>query len=205
VRIMREAVRKLSIIVLPSFIFLLGHSSQFILLLFTSNYEDSVGVFRIYLWLIPLHMMVLSPIPHVFGKPKLNFYIVLSMTVVVIVMGYGLLKAIGFYGPAIATVVTQYLQTAVYFIIVVKLTKSSFVKLVPVKHMVLVCLAALAGLLVSGFADHLTQSGLLNFVLAGVVFSITFFIAAALLRIFTPSDIRLIQRWVAKVLPIKAK
>ncbi len=202
-RILREAVRKLSIIVLPSFIFLLGHSSEFIRLLFTSSYDESVYVFRIYLWLLPLHMLALSPIPHVFGKPKLNFYIVLAMTAVLVVLGYVLLKTIGFYGPALAFAISQYLQSAVYFVVVIKLTKSSFLKLMPVRHILLVIVAGLLGAFVSRLADHLTASLLLNFVLAGVLFSITFFAAAAPLGIFSKNDILLIKRWVAKVIPVK--
>jgi O-antigen/teichoic acid export membrane protein len=203
-RILREAVRKLSIIVLPSFIFLLGYSSEFIRLLFTSSYDESVYVFRIYLWLIPLHMFALSPIPHVFGKPKLNFYIVLAMTVVLVVLGYVLLKTIGFYGPALAFAITQYIQSIVYFVVVIKLTKSSLVRLLPIRHILLVIFAALVSALVSRVAVHLTASPLMNFILAGVIFSVTFFLVAAPLGIFSKNDIRLIKRWIAKVIPIKA-
>lgn len=203
VRILREAARKLSIIVLPSFIFLLGHSSQFILLLFTSKYEESVHVFRIYLWLIPLHMLVLSTVPHVFGKPTLNFYITLAMTALLLVLSYVLLKTIGFYGPAIAIVASQYVQAAVYFFVVIKLTKSSIAQLLPTRHILLVSLAAVLGALVSSLVNHLTHSALTNLVLEGVVFSFVFFLAAVPLGVFSLDDIRLIKRWVAKLIPIK--
>lgn len=203
VRVLREAARKLSIIVLPSFIFLLGHSSQFILLLFTSKYEESVHVFRIYLWLIPLHMLVLSAVPHVFGKPRLNFYISLTMTALLLVLSYVLLKTIGFYGPAIAIVASQYVQAAVYFFVVIKLTASSIAQLLPVRHILLVCLASVLGALLSSLVDHLTHSALANLVLAGLVFSLTFFLTAAPLGVFSPDDIRLIKRWMVKLNPIK--
>lgn len=200
-RILCEAARKLSIIVLPSFIFLLVHSSQFILLLFTSKYEESIHVFRIYIWLIPLHMLVLSTVPHVFGKPKLNFYITLTMTALLLVLSYVLLKTIGFYGPAIAIVASQYAQAVVYFFVVIKLTKSSIAQLLPIRHILLVCLAAILGALMSSLVDHLTHSPLANLVLAGVVFSFTFFLAAVPLGVFSLDDIRLIKRWVAKLIP----
>ncbi|RTL57976.1 MAG: hypothetical protein EKK46_01360 [Rhodocyclaceae bacterium] len=203
VRIMREAVRKLSIIVLPSFIFLLGHAYQFITLLFTSSYAESVDVFRIYLWLVPLHMFVLSPIPQVFGKPKLNFYIVAAMTVVLLALGYTLLKTIGFYGPALASVTTQYVQSLVYLLVVMKLTRATPWQLLPLWHMARVVAAGLVGLLASGLVDHLTASGLVNLVVAGIVFSLVFFLAAAPLGIFSREDMRLIKRWVQKVLPFK--
>jgi O-antigen/teichoic acid export membrane protein len=203
VRILREAARKLSIIVLPSFIFLLGHSSQFILLLFTSKYDESVHIFRIYLWLIPLHMLVLSSVPHVFGKPKLNFYITLAMTALLLALSYVLLKIIGFYGPAIAIVASQYVQAAVYIFVVIKLTKSSIAQLLPIRHILLVCLAAVLGAVVSSLVNHLTHSALVNLVLAGVLFSFVFFLAALPLGVFLLDDIRLIKRWVVKLIPIK--
>jgi O-antigen/teichoic acid export membrane protein len=202
-RIMREAVRKLSIIVLPSFVFLLGHSHEFITLLFTSNYEESVDVFRIYLWLIPLHMLILSPIPQVFGKPKVNFYIVTAMNVLLLVLSYALLKTIGFYGPAIAVVITQYVQAGVYFMIVQRMTQSTLRRLLPLQHIMKVIIAAGISLLASFLAGHLAAPGLLKLVLAGVLFSLAFFLVAAGLRVFSGEDVRLIKRWVVKFTRIK--
>lgn len=204
-RILREAVRKLSIIVLPSFIFLLTHSSQFILLLFTSNYEESVHIFRIYLWHMPLHMLVLSLIPHVFGKPKLNLYISLATTLLLLILSYVLLKTIGFYGPAIAVIVSVYVQTILYFIIARRLTKASFFQLVPVRHIALVCGVAIISAFVSNQVDHFTRSGLLNLVFAGLAFSATFLIIATFSGILSAEDRRLIKRWAAKLNLFKRK
>ncbi|MEC5161198.1 MULTISPECIES: lipopolysaccharide biosynthesis protein [unclassified Janthinobacterium] len=202
VRILREATRKLSIIVLPSFVFLFCHSAQFIQVLFTSSYEDSVHVFRLYLWLMPLHMLVLSTVPHVFGMPKLNLYIALATMTLLLVLGYALLKTVGFYGPAIAMLLAEYVQTALYLLVVTRLTKASLARLLPLRHIALVGLAALLAALVSTRAGHLTPSALLNLVLAGAVFSVTFFLAAIPLGVFSRDDVRLIRRWAAKVLPI---
>lgn len=203
VRILREAARKLSIIVLPSFIFLLGHSAQFILLLFTSAYAESTEVFRIYLWLIPLHMLVLSTVPHVFGKPRLNFYITLAATALLLMLSYGLLKSIGFYGPAIALVASQYIQAIAYLVIVKKLTRSTYRQLLPIRHIVLVCLAALLGAFASTLVDHLTRWPLANLVLAGVVFSVVFFLAAIPMGVFSRADMHLMKRWAVKLIPFK--
>ena len=202
VRILRAAVRKLSIIVLPSFVFLLGHSQQFITLLFTSNYAESVTVFQIYLWLVPLHMLVLSPVPQVFGKPKLNFYIVFAMSAVVLLLGYVLLKTIGFYGPAIAVVVTQYIQVIAYFAVVLRLTKSTLRRLMPFRHIAKVILAAGVSLLASMAVDHATSSALANFVFAGVVFSLCFVLLATITKIFSDSDTKFVKRWLSAFLRI---
>ncbi|HJW56713.1 MAG TPA: oligosaccharide flippase family protein [Burkholderiaceae bacterium] len=202
-RIMREAVRKLSMIVIPSFVFLLGHSHEFITLLFTSHYEESVHVFRIYLWLIPLHMLVLSPIPQAFGKPKFNLYIVVTMNVLLLVLGYILLKFVGFYGPALAAVITQYIQSAVFFFIVRRLTKASLHQLLSIQHMLRVTAAALISLAASYFIGQFMSAGLIHLAFSGVAFSIVFFMVAALLRVFSDDDINLLRRWAGKLIPFK--
>ena len=201
VRIIREAVRKLSIIVLPSFIFLLGHSHQFITLMFTKLYAESVPVFQIYLWLVPLHMFMLSPIPQIFGKTRVNLYIVLGMTTVLLFLSYALLKWIGFYGPAIAMVAAQYFGVAVYFAVVLRLTHTTLLRLLPVSSQLRVVAASLGALLAARIASDLTASGFLNFIMACGVFSALFLMLAALIGVFTPDDRRLIRRWMSKVLP----
>lgn len=202
VRILREATRKLSIIILPSFVFLLVHSGQFILVLFTANYQASVHVFRIYLCLMPLHMMMLSTVPQVFGRPTLNLTISMACTALLLVLGYGLLKRIGFYGPAIAMLTVEYVQSAAYLLLVTRLTKSTLAQLLPFRHIALVSLAALLAAFVSSQFEHVLASALLTLLLAGVVFCITFFLVAAPLGVFSHQDLCLIRRWLAKVLPI---
>lgn len=202
-RIIREASRKLSIIVLPSFVFLFGYSYEFITVLFTSRYEESVSVFRIFLWMMPLNMLVLSSIPHAFGKPKFNLYIVAATTGLLVALGYTLLKTIGFYGPAIAAVTTQYVQVSAYLLVVRKLTKSSIRQLLPLAHILRVLLAAAAALLVSRQVDHLTAWGLTNLAICGLTFSVTFFAAAAPIGVFSRQDIQLIKRWMGKILRIQ--
>lgn len=201
VRIVREAVRKLSIIVLPSFIFLFGHSHQFITLMFTQLYVESVPVFQIYLWLVPLHMFMLSPIPQIFGNTRLNLYIVLAMTAVLLFLSYALLKWVGFYGPALAVVASQYFGVAVYFFFVLRLTRTTLLRLLPLPGMLRVVAASLGALAVARITADLTASALLNFILAGAAFSAVFFLLGALIGVFTPDDRRLIRRWISKMLP----
>jgi O-antigen/teichoic acid export membrane protein len=202
-RIIREASRKLSIIVLPSFVFLLGYSYEFITVLFTSRYEESVSVFRIILWMMPLNMLVLSSIPHAFGQPKFNLYIVAATTGLLVTLGFILLKTIGFYGPAIAAVSTQYVQVSAYLLVVRKLTKSSVRQLLPLAHILRVLLAAMVALLVSRQVDHLTSWSLANLAICGLIYSVTFFLAAAPIGIFSQQDIQLIKRWLGKILRIQ--
>lgn len=199
-KILREAMRKLSIIVLPSFVFLLGHSHQFITLLFTSRYEESVVVFRIYLWLIPLHMLVLSLIPQVFGRTKWNLYVMWIQTLVLVGASYALLKLVGFYGPALAGVGTAYLTAIIYFVIAIRLTGCKFLELVPTIHIIRVIIVALFAVFFSRLSLHWLPLNLLGFAGTGIVFSIIFLVAAPLFKIFTNQDISFLKRSLGKAL-----
>ncbi len=203
VRVLRESVRKLSIIVLPSFVFLYGYSEQFITVLFTADYAESVHVFRIYLWLVPLNMLILSPIPQIFGKPRLNLYINLSATAVLLALSYALFKGIGFYGPVIAAVASQYLAVLIFIVVALRLTRSTIRQLLPLPSILLVIAASLVGLVSAQIAREVTSSGLLNLLLAGVVFSAVFLVVAALIGVLTKDDRSLIRRWIARILPFR--
>jgi O-antigen/teichoic acid export membrane protein len=202
VRIVRESVRKLSIIMLPPFVFLLAHSYQFITVLFTHTYAESVGVFRIAVWELPLDTLILSAIPQVFGKTRVNMYINFAATAVLLVSSYTLIKAFGFYGAVFAGVGTQWFSSSVFLIVVLRLTRSTLPRLLPLAQLGKVMGAAIGAALVSRLGGEMTSWGLLNLMIAGLIFAGVFLALAALLGVFTSDDRRLIRRWVAKFVPI---
>jgi O-antigen/teichoic acid export membrane protein len=203
-RTIREATRKLAIIVLPSFVFLLGFSQEFISLLFTSQYADSVPVFRIFVWLVPLHIFVLSMIPQAFGKTRVNLYVVIGSTISYLILSYLLLKKIGFYGPAIAAVATSYGGVIVYAFVALKLTKTRVFDFFPLLAFAKIISAALIAFFVARVSVSFSSGMLpmLIFLLAGVIFSATFILTAVAVRVFTIEDKQLIHRWLKKILPL---
>ncbi|WP_374593240.1 lipopolysaccharide biosynthesis protein [Aquabacterium sp.] len=204
-RLMRESVRKLAIIVLPSFIFLYGHSQEFITLLFTSRYEQSVSVFRIYLFLIPLHMFVLSMIPQIFGKTKTNLYIVITTATIHLMLSFVLLKVVGFYGPAISGVVSSYIASLIFFMVAKRLIGATLSEMLPWLSLAKVVAAALAGLVAARALGAVTASGLMNLTLGGVLYSVVFFAVGAVIGLFTEGDWALARRWLGKVVPQRVR
>lgn len=202
-RLLREAVRKLAMIMLPSFVFLLAFADQFITLLFTNGYVDSVHVFRIYLFALPLYMFVLSLVPQVFGRTRLNLNVMLVITGLHVLMSFALLKTLGFYGPALSAVIAAYVGTAIYLRIAKSLTAASLSQLVPLVSIAKTLACALAAVGVAWLMGDTTSWKLLNFVLKAIVFVVGFLAAGSLLRLFTGDDRRLARRWMAKLLPMR--
>lgn len=197
-RLLREAVRKLAIIVIPSFVFLAGHSQLFITTLFTHQYAESVHVFRIYLGLLPLHMFILSPIPQVFGKTRLNFYVAMTAVSSHVVLSFVLLHYVGFYGPAISATVSAYIASGLFFITALKLLECSPAKMLPLAAMARTTAAALLALGLSWLTLKWVDAGLLRLVFTGAVFSIGFVVFGLALGVANEQDRRVAQRWVAR-------
>ena len=199
VHLIREAARKLSIIMLPSFIFLLGFSEEFITLLFTANYRASVPVFQIYIWLLPMNMFVLSPIPQAFGRTKAILYIVFIGTSVQVAASFALLKWIGYLGPAIAMVVCSNLIVLAYMYLGIQLLQTTARKLIPFKEIAAALTAALIALLSTRFlvgGPGMTVAGM---ALAAVLYAAVFVAVALPLRVFAEQDLDLVRRWLAQL------
>lgn len=204
-RILLESARKLSIIMLPSFVFLEAYSYELITLLFTSKYAESVNIFRCNLLMIPLNILVLSPIPQAFGKPKINLYITVAWTALLISSSIVLMNWIGFFGPVIAYVVTQYLVVFVYIFFALRLTKASIAQIIPTAQIMRVVFASMIALAAAKSFDPPTASGLLNLVCAGLVFSGVFFLVAIPIRVFAEQDLAMARRWGARVFRVRAE
>jgi len=199
VRLMHEGVRKLSLIVLPCFVFLLAYSHEFITTLFTTEYERSVSVFRIYVFLMPLNMFLLSPIPPSYGRTRINLQVVVVVTAIHVVLSFVLLHWIGFYGPAVSAISTSYLLSLFYFVYARRLTGGTVAQLLPLKTFAKVLCAAGVAAAASKAVLSGYLHGLLGFLAAGACYSVVFVLMCFVVRVFSDADRALARRWVAHV------
>ena len=199
IRLLHEAVRKLSLVVLPCFVFLLSYSHEFITVLFTDQYAASVDVFRIYVFLMPLNMFMLSPVPPAYGRTRINFYVVACVTAIHVVLSFVLLRWIGFYGPAISAISTSYLLSGFYFFFARRLTGGTVATLLPLATFAKVLAVAAVAVavpkaLLGGYSN--TLAGL---VASGALFSAIFLVTCLAAGIFTQKDRQLARRWLGRL------
>lgn len=198
-RILNASVRKLALIIFPVFFFLLAFSFDFITLLFTDAYSESVQVFRIYLMLTPLNIFILSMIPQIFGLTRLNMYITFSSVVFNIGASFILLKLVGYLGPALASVATAYFSSTIYSIVAFKLLKCrirDIIPLVSIVGVVATCLIATgAGRLAGGYIPQKP----LRLTCAGLVFVTIYLFTINSSGLLFSGDKELVRRWAAKL------
>lgn len=121
VREWMDAVRKLSLIFLPTCVFLFVIKSELITLLFTNAYLESVPIFAVYLVNILLLALLTGPILRAFDdlkffRLKLNLAL-LPITAVSLYLG---IKSSGLLGAIAAAVLIQSLDSAVTFVTVAR-------------------------------------------------------------------------------------
>jgi O-antigen/teichoic acid export membrane protein len=199
IRVWRDAVRKLALIVVPSFVFLALFAERFITTLFTESYGDSVAVFRIYVMLIPLHMLVVSVIPQVYGRTRLNLYVVASAMATNVVLSFVLLHFMGILGPATALVCSQYLSALLYFIVTVRLLRTRPRRLLPIPALARTALASLLAVGPALFAAHLIAQRLISLTAAGAIFAAGYLLAAYLLGVFRETEIQAARAWLRRL------
>jgi O-antigen/teichoic acid export membrane protein len=198
-RVLRAAVRKLSLIVLPAFVFMLAFSHDFVVLVFTPEYVESVQVFRLYLLLIPLHCLVLSPVPQAFGLTRINLYISLSGVLVKAGLSYALLKVWGYYGPAAATVAANYFSATVYLVVILRLLRRSPAAVFPWGTMLRIVLVSAAVAVPVHALTAWLALGLGGFLLGALLFVAAFLALSRALHLLQPQDEQMLRGWLEAV------
>jgi O-antigen/teichoic acid export membrane protein len=203
VRIWRESVRKLALIMIPSFIFLTFFAQRLITTLFTQRYHASVDVFRVYMLVLPLYMFILNAVPQVFGKTKLNLYVAAVTVTSNAVFSLVLLHFIGMLGPAVAFVCSSYLASGIYFVVTTRLLKTGFLQLLPFQPLgrtaLAACLAAAPTALVAS-----RMQGVSSLAAGALIFTLGYAVAGYLVGAFRPADLAIARSWLRRLVPSAA-
>lgn len=199
IQVWRDSVRKLALIVVPSFIFLMFFAARFITTLFTESYGDSVAVFRIYVLLIPLHMLVVSVVPQVYGRTRLNLYVVAVAVATNVLLSLVLLRYMGILGPATALVCSQYLSSLLYFLVTVRLLKTAPRRLLPTPALARTAVASLLAVGPALYLAHSIEPRLLSLAAAAAVYAAGYLVAAFALRVFRETEIQAARSWLRRL------
>lgn len=200
VRLWRDSVRKLALIMIPSFVFLMVFADRLITTLFTKHYEASVRVFHIYLLVLPLDMLILNAVPQVFGRTRLNLYVVGATVATNVALSFWLLRIIGILGPAAAFVCSAYFGAALYFVVTTTLLETGPLRLLPIAAIVRTVLAACLAIVPAAAAASLA-AGLISLAAGALVFASAYLIAGYVCGAFEPSDIETARSWLRRLAP----
>jgi O-antigen/teichoic acid export membrane protein len=204
-------LRKLAIILLPLYFFLLVAGRELITLLFTTRYLESWPIFLVNLTFIPSLFLATAYDPILRAYPEHFGFLLKTRAVLVVILFGGLIWATGRFGliGAIATVVSvsmlERLVVGIKVIQILELTASDWMLL---KDMGRVMLAAVGAAVVAvGVREALiTASPMMMLASTGIAFGLTYAVAVAALKILVPEELQLIDRQLERLgLPLSVR
>jgi O-antigen/teichoic acid export membrane protein len=95
-------------------IFFIFNAREFMTLLYSEKYELSAIPFKIYLFLLPIRIVVFGSILVAMGKSKVILYRSIFELVLNIILSIWMFKLFGYLGIAVATVLVTYLWAVPY-------------------------------------------------------------------------------------------
>jgi len=197
--LLRNSVRKLSLIIWPISAYIFLYSQEFINILFTNNYADSVDIFRIYLIAMPLNALILSPIPQVFGVTKYNMYISSFGISFKMIFSLILINTIGYYGPAIVSVVTSYLVSYLFYRVSRKLIKRPIGEIFPLYSFRKLILTIVISSILSLLACWSIDNNVIRMVVGGAVYFPSILIVGEAFKIYSKGDKQLALESISKL------
>ena len=133
VSVWREAMRKTSLVLLPMFAFLMVMSADLVRLLYGPGYSESVAVFRVYLFLLPLRIATWGLIPQAIGRTRVNLQASVLMLVANACIALALVGPLGLIGAALAAPISAVLVVTYYLVRLRSIAGFEVRNLVPVR------------------------------------------------------------------------
>lgn len=143
------ATTKTALLLFPIAVLLFVFASEFMVVMFSAKYVNSASIFQIYLALAVLRITQYGALLQALGRTRLILYTSIFGLLVNLGLSVVLIQVLGLSGPAWANVITTYIWAFSYLLIICRLLKISFWRVLPWKELARIILIAIAsGLIV---------------------------------------------------------
>jgi len=203
--IISASIRKLWVLFFPVFVFLFLNANEFIIILFTENYTNSIPIFRIFIIMIPLAAIAIKHVPRVFAETKFILKNNIIRLIISVIFCVSFNKIWGPVGAAFGYVLALVIWKIVLFIKCKKMIKVDLKQLIPLKSLVYISSMTVA----IGCISYLPlknislSSMLFSFVTKFFIFSLLCLIFFWKYSIFVEEEKRTILTFIEKFIPFK--
>lgn len=130
-----KAIGRICRVIFPIFVFLFVMTGPFVNYLYSSRYASSAGIFRIYLLSLPLAFTNYDVILRAINRTGLILKYTLIHISANLIISVLLFKCLGMIGPALGTVICNYIITGVYILSICRVTGISFQAVLPYREL----------------------------------------------------------------------
>lgn len=195
-----RAICKVAMVLMPVMVILFGLAPEFIITVFSSKYQESSLIFRIYLISLVPKITWYAPILVSMGynrEPLYGSAVSLGSNAV---LNYILIQWVGFTGPAIATVVATYLVTYYYLHRIRDILQVSWFDVFPWTNLMKTLLASIVAYVVllplSFFHD---LSNIIRLTVGGTAYMICVYYAFRFLKLMSKEDVEFINGYIFRM------
>lgn len=138
ISIFKAIATKTSLLLMPIMVFFICTGEDFIIFLFTDKYRESVPIFLIYLFYIPIRCILYGPFFVALGKSKIIMYRESTSLVFNAVVSYIAINYIGPIGAALATILIGYVYSVPFYLYLLsKWSKKKWYDILPLRCMLM--------------------------------------------------------------------
>jgi O-antigen/teichoic acid export membrane protein len=173
IEIFRNANVKSAAILIPAMFFFLLMAKQFIIIMFSKTYINSISVFIVYLLMLPARTVFYGSAFMAMGQTKKIMYRSAISLVINAILGIVFVKILGYLGAAIASLLTLYLFLIPYNLITIgKGFDVSPLYIIPFKKVGLISIISLASLVLPILVLQFTHelSNIVNVIICFAVY-----------------------------------
>lgn len=172
--LLHRMTERLNLLLTPIFIYLLFSGFVLIPFLFGERYRSAAAIFSIYLFLIPLRVFNNHPLLIAGGWQRFALFGRLIDLGTNIALGLALLPWLGYFAPAVSTVIATYVHKLYQLIILQRFLYISWRQLYPWRKILTFGgIILLLGIIEVLLINLLIKPPLLSVLLSGVLFSIS--------------------------------
>lgn len=194
-----DKTRKVALLFFPLTVFMMLLAEAFIVIMFSEKYLESVGIFRIYLLIIPLRISMLGAILKASGDTKYFLSGNLISLISNIIISVALISIIGTSGAAWGTVISILLYATYIYNKNCQVLKIRKMDLLPWKDLGKIMLVSIASG-ISTFVILMAIKSYINQMVLGILlYTLFYFGYGIVFKIFTQSDIQFVKETINKL------
>ncbi len=178
--LLRKTVGQVVFIVMPLLLFLLLAARDAFVFVYGEQFGDSSVPFRLYLLLLPLRILFYGRILAAMGKASTVTKIALLDLIANLLLSIFLVQKLGWLGPAIASIVTTWLEVSVFIWYLDRLLGGKRLQIFPARRILRALLLALLAALPAYLLLISLETPFQRLAAAGVVFTAVYLLGITL-------------------------
>ena len=189
------SIHKIALLFIPLMVFFFVVAQDFITFMFSNTYADSTIIFQIYLIGILANMTWYGTISVSLGHSREPFYASAIGLCCNVILNYLFILKIGFIGPVIASVITNYIIAAYYLYRIKKYVNINWIDIYPWKVVFNILMIAIANalLIIPLVIYDFIHIKVIRIIFCGLIYFLTTFCTLYLFKQISHEDLSFIK------------